>query len=1469
MHDSFSDRAARNAYLEYISARYGNLTLPIGLTQHGLPLQAIFQPPTLRSHPLGAFDHLSEERRTQQGVSGQEDRHDEWDTQPAGDRHPDDPSEPPAPSVVVHSGAEALAQSPTKRLVILGGPGSGKTTLLKVLLAEQAQQASHDPTAPLPIFIPLPDLARAGTTLEQYLPGLMREFGLESSWAATMWETVQQGQAVLCLDSLDEVAPALRPEIITLLNRWARQSGGIWIIGSRYTEYKGGQFAPGQFTEWELQPLEPATRRELARRLVPVLYQLLPTTRSDVPPDAEIVVQAIETHPQAAAWGENPLLFSLAAAVHIQQGHLPISRAALYQQVLEAVLTIREPDPAERAVVLHLLAALALELHQAKGRTFTLAELLDLLPRITDGIQEPRARYTLAHRLLNTGLFEVIAQETYGFHHQTFQEYLAAVALAQGLVSQDATQQSAAWKLAWSKRTYSRWTEVLRMLVGALVRQHGTSGVETAWQWLEALAGQARTPEGDPGDLGLTLAMLSLSELGADDPDSCQEGELVVLGSEIGAIWARELLEALLHQHERRIPRLTALAEELRLLSASLLEGALTVFLEALSHEDWEVRRAGVKALGSLKARAPLAPVLAALHDVNADVRGAAIKALGKRGEAISGEVLLGALDDAFPVHMAALEAIREMGPLAPIQALVDRLRAPAVKTRRSALHALLGLSTLVPGEALTSLLSDPESTIRAAAASGLVRRGDQASLKAALLMLHDPDYHVRYSLYYALIERKAPPPLEVVQIALKEQHQNMRNLARSLMWKLDPQDAIPLLTALREQQPEMRLIATFSLAKLGVQEAMAEILSWFSDPEPQVRRRAAEMVERLDAQVPIRVLIAALKDTDRQVRRYSIRALGHQGRREGAEALLAALDDSDWSVRIAAVEALVPLGVLNEREHVERLLEVLGESHPGIRCNAAMVLGALGEHAPLETLLVGLRDSEASVRAATAQALARLGERVPVEVLVDLLSDSSEVVRIQAIAVLGEQGKRAPVERLAEMVADSAPKVRQQALETLGKLGKRAPVDVLIGALTDQDPQVRRTAVDALGALGEDAPLEPLLSLLEERDEFLLYRVLIALGHLGRRAPVQRLREALSDERRLVREGALCGIGHLGEHAPLDLFIEALQQQDWGVRICGMLRKVPSHLLGQLGQWVPVEPLIALFHTSEGDRRRAMLRVLAEAGTRVPIDAFLTALQEADAEIKEIAAQALGARGDETPLEPLLALLGSDNPRLRAVAVKALEQLGSRVPLEPFLSAAQDRDWSVWMQSARALAKRGRNEWIEMLVSALGEGNVDAVEEVIQVLEELGERTPVEPLLLALGNTEQRIARAALVTLSRTHPEALLSVASEAAAILHGERGGAILGSSALSFTGWTLREAKRTPPLLLEKLTAFLDWPYWQVRARAAEALGEIRRSIPGAAIRRLLDLRHDPQSRAVREADDEALTSILSLETGIEDE
>ena len=106
-------------------------------------------------------------------------------------------------------------------------------------------------------------------------------------------------------DSLDEVEPQQRARIIELINTWASSAGNTWVVGSRFTEYKGGQFKRGQFSEWELLPMNHAMRQELAQRLLSELQRLLQKPhRILLSPLA--FLNLLEHHPRAAAWGEIP-----------------------------------------------------------------------------------------------------------------------------------------------------------------------------------------------------------------------------------------------------------------------------------------------------------------------------------------------------------------------------------------------------------------------------------------------------------------------------------------------------------------------------------------------------------------------------------------------------------------------------------------------------------------------------------------------------------------------------------------------------------------------------------------------------------------------------------------------------------------------------------------------------------------------------------------------------------------------------------------------------------------------------------------------------------------------------------------------------------------------------------------------------------------------------------------------------------
>lgn len=149
-----------------------------------------------------------------------------------------------------------------------------------------------------------------------------------------------------------------------------RQSGNTWIIGSRFTDYKGGQFRQGQFQEWELQTLDESRRVHFAEQLLPELQRQLPTQASVAQTlTPRQYVQVLSTHQQASSWGENPLLFSLGAVAYLRRGTLSGSRAMLYREVIAALLETREPAHQQRVYVHNLLAEIALELYQIKGRT--------------------------------------------------------------------------------------------------------------------------------------------------------------------------------------------------------------------------------------------------------------------------------------------------------------------------------------------------------------------------------------------------------------------------------------------------------------------------------------------------------------------------------------------------------------------------------------------------------------------------------------------------------------------------------------------------------------------------------------------------------------------------------------------------------------------------------------------------------------------------------------------------------------------------------------------------------------------------------------------------------------------------------------------------------------------------------------------------------------------------------------------
>ncbi|HEY4388882.1 MAG TPA: HEAT repeat domain-containing protein, partial [Ktedonobacteraceae bacterium] len=663
----------RTLYLEQLLTRHATVTLPIASTGYTFPLHALFQPMVLRYDPFTP-------QNSQQATS--------------------------STIIEAKDGAEALAKSTSQRIVVLGGPGMGKTTALKALLQQAITAAQADSSAPLPLFTSLPDLARTALSLPEYIRKIARELQIDIHFADTLIDAVNNGKAFLCLDSLDEILPALRPDIIALINREALRYQGTWIVGSRFTEYQGGQFSHSQFAEWELQPLDKEKRLNLAQQLLPalhgILHQDIPASERPPSPSAETFVQALQYDSQIASWAENPLLFSLAAVSYVQTGHLPATRAMLYQQVTEAMFKMRIPSAARRAELRHLLASLALQFYQTHGRNFTVQDMLASLPSLVPG-QSPEALYATVADILNTGVLESVASQSYGFKHQMFQEYLSALALADQLCAADEAQQQSTWNLIWQKRRFSRWNEILRLLVGVLMQDYGSEGLRIADKWLRALIAEKDTPDSDPGDLCLLLAVNSLYEFG----DHRLEAEILILAQQVLEQWAKRSIELNRIGGWRHAQRLQALENVLLLFPLQIVIPIIKLLQEVdfsipvpvvsyVFHDTLSITLYDCHTIRTLRTpttRKRLMNLLTTPHeDLSIEDQTSVVKLLGSLGEEAPVPLLVEIWQDTtrdYALRVAATSALGMTNVPTPLDLFSQMLQARISDFRAAAVEAL------------------------------------------------------------------------------------------------------------------------------------------------------------------------------------------------------------------------------------------------------------------------------------------------------------------------------------------------------------------------------------------------------------------------------------------------------------------------------------------------------------------------------------------------------------------------------------------------------------------------------------------------------------------------------------------------------------------------------------------------------------------------------------------------------------
>jgi len=416
-----------------------------------------------------------------------------------------------------------------RHLVIGGDPGAGKTTLLRRIACEMcelypgvedrsplapredgfssrgARGLRSDPPAawlapderPLPIFVRLSDLndhirtsrVQGGAPTLPHQAGWLPHF-LCAAWReacpdadeAFFRSVLEQGRAAVLLDGLDEApSESDRRTLVQLIESAATAYDKCrFVVTSRPTAVQGHSVLPG-FAQVAIAPLEMDAVEVFLGRWCDALF---PEDADRAEKHLAELLTALRSRADIRRLARNPVMLTALAVVHWNEKRLPEQRADLYESIIKwlAQSRDRESRPGrvmpERCVGLLQNLALAMQDHpsgrQVQVRRRWAAEQIAGAFRAQDDPQERSAAAArfLADEELDSGIVVARGDDDVRFWHLTFQEYLAARALA---ACDDSVRRQ---RLLGTDKPYqAEWREVFLLLAGVL-HHHGMERVD-------------------------------------------------------------------------------------------------------------------------------------------------------------------------------------------------------------------------------------------------------------------------------------------------------------------------------------------------------------------------------------------------------------------------------------------------------------------------------------------------------------------------------------------------------------------------------------------------------------------------------------------------------------------------------------------------------------------------------------------------------------------------------------------------------------------------------------------------------------------------------------------------------------------------------------------------------------------------------------------------------------------------------
>ena len=486
------------------------------------------------------------------------------------------------------------------------------------------------------------------------------------------------------------------------------------------------------------------------------------------------------------------------------------------------------------------------------------------------------------------------------------------------------------------------------------------------------------------------------------------------------------------------------------------------------SARKWRDRAFAAELLGRVggaKAVPALLETVMATRTEDSDVREIALRALARIADPGAVEPLVKALENAevwLAPRIADILARHGEAVVAPLIAILDEENHRPARAWAANILGQVRAKRAFPS--VVRLLDDPEDEVRAKAATALGRMGDRRAIGYLVdRLLSDPAPFVRARMSAALGQLGGPEVIERLVRALGDPAWWVRMRTVQALEHVGAVAEGPLLIALDDADPEIRMRAAVALERLGVPDNLVRMIE-SGERVPD----AMQTLVKFAAAGPREFLSELAQHDSRQVRSALVTIAEQTGRSDLADDLVRiATNDPEAALRGQALTTLRTLGV---RDALPAAVSAFTDEDLQVRAAAVEFVGAFGSADILELLHAQAADADPRVRAASVRALGRLGAPGRAAEIGRLLHDAEWTVREAAAIAATEASLGSLLPDLVTLLGDTDPRVRRRAAGAVGILGDRTTVPLLLNAFPDPSAEVSEAVALAVSRLDPDA---------------------------------------------------------------------------------------------------------------------------------------------------------------------------------------------------------------------------------------------------------------------------------------------------------------------------------------------------------------------------------------------------------------